>query len=201
MVLSRSALTRLFGPTALLLCATALSFGLAGCAGSQTAPSQQNASPVVEEQVGASGDGQESASSAAEGTANSEASWYDNEDVGIGVVPESQFVEAADLSNWIEQESDVQVIDLRSVRSFATDGHIPTAKNVPTGRQFDIRMDEVRQDGPVVLVSDNEDHMATAWQTLIDAGYRPQNVMVLSGGMQSWMGAGLAVQEEELLKC
>ncbi|MEC4273697.1 rhodanese-like domain-containing protein [Adlercreutzia sp. R25] len=125
------------------------------------------------------------------------ATWKDNEGVGIGVVPDAQRISAAELSEVIAQDASLQVIDVRSVRDFA-EGYIPGSKNIPAGGQFDIRIDEVDAGSPVAIVASEDDAMGAAWQTLVDAGHRPEDVVVLSGGMTAWQEGGYALMKKDV---
>ena len=88
------------------------------------------------------------------------------------------------------------------IRDMWIDGHIPEARNIPAGKQFDIRMDEIPKDREVVvIVPRREEGVAEVWQTLVDNGYDPALLKALAGGMDAWKDAGMDIQEEEDLGC
>lgn len=171
----------------LLVFAVMLAFALSGC----SAPSQESG-PVT--------DNPSAAQAPAEDGKKPEGLWQSNENLGLDVVPASQLLDAAQVDAMIKENPATQVIDIRPSGRFAR-GHIDGSRNIPAGRQFELRSDEIKPDGQIVLVSSEDDKVGAAWQTLQDLGYRAEDVFVLSGGVQACEKAGLPLKETEHMGC
>ena len=93
------------------------------------------------------------------------------------------------------------VIDIRSHRDFQNQ-LIEGSRNIPAGRQIEIRMSEIPQDKEVILVAlKNSNRLAETWFTLIANGYDEELVKVLDGGVKAWADAGYPTLEDQFLGC
>ena len=124
----------------------------------------------------------------------------DNRSLTADDIPAEAFITAQDLQQMRESEAAPFIVDVRANGDFIG-GFIPEARNIPAGRTFDIRMDEVPGDQLVVIVDRQNDRAAEVRQTLLDAGYSEENLKVLEGGMKSWFVAGYETDFEEDLGC
>ena len=99
------------------------------------------------------------------------------------------------------EDGTVTVIDIRSHRDYQKD-QIEGSRNIPAGRQIEIRIDEIPTDEEVVLIAyKNSDRLAETWYTLQDHGFDMSLVRVLDGGVYAWMQAGYPVLENQFLGC
>ena len=126
--------------------------------------------------------------------------WEKNKDAAMDVVPASQLVDASQLNAMLKDGSVVQVIDIRSAGRFAH-GYIDGSRNIPAGRQFELRSDEIEPDGKIVLVSSGEKDVPAAWLTLQDLRFQMDDVYVLSGGIEAWEKAGFPTKQREHMGC
>ena len=116
-------------------------------------------------------------------------------------IPPEALITVDELQALRESGGPLFILDVRSQGQY-TGGHIPEARNIPAGKTFDIRMDEVPTDGrTVVLVPQLRERAAEVWQTLVDNGYDGDTIKVLDGGMTAWADDGMDVQVEEDLGC
>lgn len=83
------------------------------------------------------------------------------------------------------------LIDVRTPQEFQNDGHIQGARLLPLA-SLPLRMDEVPQDQPIVLVCRSGARSRVAGERLVAAGY--DEVFNLQGGMMRWRQAGLPVR-------
>jgi rhodanese-related sulfurtransferase len=104
-------------------------------------------------------------------------------DAPLGIAPE-------DVQRYREAGETIALIDLRPPDAFRR-GHAAGARSLPLA-ELRHRQAEVPRAGRVVLYAGTAQEAAAAYQTLRDAGYR--NVMVLAGGLQTWIGLGLPVE-------
>jgi rhodanese-related sulfurtransferase len=104
-------------------------------------------------------------------------------DVPLAIAPE-------DVQRHLAAGERVVLIDLRPPDAFRR-GHLPGARSLPLP-ELGRRQAEVPRAGRVVLYGATVQEAAAAYRALRDAGYR--NVMVLAGGLQTWVGLGLPVQ-------
>jgi rhodanese-related sulfurtransferase len=104
-------------------------------------------------------------------------------------------VDAATLQQWIADDHDVRVLDVRSPAEF--EGvHIPGAYNVPLDTLGEHATDIQRHvEETVVLVCRSGMRASQAEQRLAAAGMG--NVRVLEGGMVAWEGSGGTVNRGE----
>ena len=120
-------------------------------------------------------------------------------------IPADALISVDDLyelfSDGALKDRSVYVIDIRSHRDYQNQ-LIEGSRNIPAGRQFDIRMDEIPQDKQVVLVAlKNSNRLAECWFTLIANGYDDGLVKVLDGGVKAWVDAGYPTLEDQFLGC
>jgi rhodanese-related sulfurtransferase len=95
-----------------------------------------------------------------------------------------------DVQRLREAGETVVLVDLRPVDAFGR-GHAAGARSLPLA-DLRRRQAEVPRVGRVVLYGETAQETAAAYQSLRDAGYR--NVMVLAGGLRTWMSLGLPVE-------
>lgn len=81
-----------------------------------------------------------------------------------------------------------QWIDVRSASEYAT-GHIPAATNIPL-EQIDLRVDDLAQDEPIVLICKSGTRARVAAARLGPCG---KDLVVLAGGTDAWIDAGYPV--------
>lgn len=120
-------------------------------------------------------------------------------------IPQEAFVSADELyelvqSGAVDRRESV-ILDIRSHRDFQNQ-MIAGSRNIPAGRQIDIRMDEIPRDKPVILVAlKSSNRLAETWYTLVGNGFDPSLVKVLSGGLSTWIDAGYPTLEDQFLGC
>ena len=120
-------------------------------------------------------------------------------------IPEDALVSVDDLYELFDagklKSREVCVIDIRSHRDFQNQ-LIEGSRNIPAGRQIEIRMSEIPQDKEVILVAlKNSNRLAETWFTLIANGYDEELVKVLDGGVKAWADAGYPTLEDQFLGC
>lgn len=120
-------------------------------------------------------------------------------------IPADALITAQELHDIVESGAvdarDVIILDIRSHRDFQNQ-MIAGSRNIPAGRQMDIRMGEVPKDKQVVLVAlKNSNRLAETWYTLTENGYDPSLVKVLDGGLSAWVAAGYPTLEDQFLGC
>ena len=120
-------------------------------------------------------------------------------------IPADALITAEELHDIVESGAvdarEVVILDIRSHRDFQNQ-MIAGSRNIPAGRQMDIRMGEVPKDKQVVLVAlKNSNRLAETWYTLTENGYDPSLVKVLDGGLSSWVAAGYPTLEDQFLGC
>lgn len=120
-------------------------------------------------------------------------------------IPEDALISVDDLHELFDagklKSREVCVIDIRSHRDFQNQ-LIEGSRNIPAGRQIEIRMSEIPQDKEVILVAlKNSNRLAETWFTLIANGYDEELVKVLDGGVKAWADAGYPTLEDQFLGC
>ena len=120
-------------------------------------------------------------------------------------IPEDALISVDDLYELFDagklKSREVCVIDIRSHRDFQNQ-LIEGSRNIPAGRQIEIRMSEIPQDKEVILVAlKNSNRLAETWFTLIANGYDEELVKVLDGGVKAWADAGYPTLEDQFLGC
>lgn len=98
-------------------------------------------------------------------------------------------LEAPQLAEMLEQNSEVQIVDIRQPAEVAS-GTVPGAETIPM-HTIPLRIQDIKQDKPVVLVCRSGARSAQACMFLAQQGY--ENIFNLRGGMMGWAGSGLQV--------
>ena len=98
-------------------------------------------------------------------------------------------IEAPQLAEMLGQNSDIQVVDIRQPAEVAR-GTVPGAEHIPM-HTIPLRIQEIKQDKPVVLVCHSGARSAQACMFLAQNGF--ENIINLRGGMMGWAGSGLQV--------
>jgi rhodanese-related sulfurtransferase len=147
-----------------------------------------------------SADGASSAaSSSADGTAKGNSTRRFEE------IPADALLSIDDLYDLTQtgavSEGEVTLLDIRSHRDF-TKNQIEGSRNIPAGRQIEIRMDEIPDDEEVILIAyKNSDRLAETYFTLLANGYDEDLLRVVDGGVYAWMQAGYPVLKNQFLGC
>ena len=97
-----------------------------------------------------------------------------------------------ELKNWLEQEDDIFILDVREPEKWAKE-HIIGSVNVFSG-YLESRVEEVPRDCPVVVVCNVGNRASLAASILTRAGF--QNVQNVLGGMIAWTNAGYQTTTE-----
>lgn len=95
-------------------------------------------------------------------------------------------IEAPQLAEMLVQKADVQVVDIRQPAEVAG-GTVPGAEVMPM-HTIPLRIQEINQDKPVVLVCRSGARSAQACLFLTQNGF--ENILNLRGGMMGWAGSG-----------
>lgn len=98
-------------------------------------------------------------------------------------------LEAPQLADMLQQESDIQIVDIRQPAEVAA-GTVPGAEMMPM-HTIPLRIEEIKQDKPVVLVCRSGARSAQACMFLAQQGF--ENIYNLRGGIMGWAGSGLQV--------
>lgn len=96
-------------------------------------------------------------------------------------------IEAPQLAEMLGQNADIQVVDIRQPAEVAS-GTVPGAELIPM-HTIPLRIQEIKQDKPVILVCRSGARSAQACMFLAQNGF--DNVYNLRGGMMGWAGSGL----------
>lgn len=120
-------------------------------------------------------------------------------------IPQEAFLSAQELYDLVQsgavERREVIILDIRSHRDFQGQ-MIADSRNIPAGRQIDIRMDEIPRDKQIVLVAlKKSNRLAETWYTLAGNGYDQSLLKVLSGGLSEWIDAGYPTLEDQFLGC
>jgi len=98
-------------------------------------------------------------------------------------------IEATQLAEMLGQKADVQLVDIRQHAEVAS-GTVPGAEVMPM-HTIPLRIQEIKQDKPVVLICRSGARSAQACMFLAQNGF--ENVFNLRGGMMGWAGSGQQV--------
>ena len=98
-------------------------------------------------------------------------------------------ISQAQLQEWMEQKSDLCILDVRTVREYNS-GHVPGATNLDH-KEISSHLDELMpyKDKKVVVYCERGVRTWMAQNALAKAGFT--NVYHLTGDMHSWRQAGL----------
>ena len=153
----------------------------------------------------ATGDSGASSKDASTGFSADNTSTKSNKARKFKEIPEDALISVDDLYELFDagklKSREVCVIDIRSHRDFQNQ-LIEGSRNIPAGRQIEIRISEIPQDKEVILVAlKNSNRLAETWFTLIANGYDEELVKVLDGGVKAWADAGYPTLEDQFLGC
>lgn len=151
------------------------------------------------------GDSGASSKGASTGSSTDNTSTKSNKARKFKEIPEDALISVDDLYELFDagklKSREVCVIDIRSHRDFQNQ-LIEGSRNIPAGRQIEIRMSEIPQDKEVILVAlKNSNRLAETWFTLIANEYDEELVKVLDGGVKAWADAGYPTLEDQFLGC
>lgn len=177
-----------------------------GAAGKAAAGNAQAAAGDTSTKSGSTtGDSGASSKAASTGSSADNTSTKSNKSRKFKEIPEDALISVNDLHELFDagklKSREVCVIDIRSHRDFQNQ-LIEGSRNIPAGRQIEIRMSEIPQDKEVILVAlKNSNRLAETWFTLIANGYDEELVKVLDGGVKAWADAGYPTLEDQFLGC
>lgn len=181
--------------------------GAAGkaAAGSAHADDATAAGGTAAKSGSTTGDSGASSKGASTGSSADNTSTKSNKARKFKEIPEDALISVDDLYELFDagklKSREVCVIDIRSHRDFQNQ-LIEGSRNIPAGRQIEIRMSEIPQDKEVILVAlKNSNRLAETWFTLIANGYDEELVKVLDGGVKAWADAGYPTLEDQFLGC
>ena len=181
--------------------------GAAGkaAAGSAHADDATAAGGTATKSGSTTGDSGASSKGASTGSSADNTSTKSNKARKFKEIPEDALISVDDLYELFDagklKSREVCVIDIRSHRDFQNQ-LIEGSRNIPAGRQIEIRMSEIPQDKEVILVAlKNSNRLAETWFTLIANGYDEELVKVLDGGVKAWADAGYPTLEDQFLGC
>lgn len=142
------------------------------------------------------------ASSAAVSSASAEVSSEKNRDAKFEDIPADALITAEELHGMLEAAGDDApfVLDVRAA-GVARDAFIDGSKNIPAGRQLDVRLGEIPTDRTIAIISRSTDRTAEVRQTLIDAGFAPEQLLVVEDGMEAWVDAGYPTEHRASMGC
>lgn len=95
-------------------------------------------------------------------------------------------IEAPQLAEMLGQNTDIQIVDIRQPAEVAS-GTVPGAEVMPM-HTIPLRIQEIKQDKPVVLVCRSGARSSQACMFLAQNGF--ENIYNLRGGMMGWAGSG-----------
>lgn len=121
-------------------------------------------------------------------------------DVTFDSIPPDKLISVEELSEMLKQESHPLVVDIRSKGDYLV-SFIAGSKNIPAGRQFSIRMNEIPTDCDIVLIALDESGLAECRNALLEAGFDDQRIFVVKGGMNAWTAAGYPTEAKAERKC
>ena len=185
------------------ICGQAWAAGMGG-AEAAAASQAQGSSKGTKSGSAAKGSGASSKGASADSSADN-TSTKSNKARKFKEIPEDALISVDDLYELYDagklKSREVCVIDIRSHRDFQNQ-LIEGSRNIPAGRQIEIRMSEIPQDKEVILVAlKNSNRLAETWFTLIANGYDEELVKVLDGGVKAWADAGYPTLEDQFLGC
>ncbi len=102
-------------------------------------------------------------------------------------VPMNQRITIEELSQRLETDPRMQLIDVRSAGEYAA-GHVPRAVNLPL-EQVESRIDDLH-DGPVAILCQSGRRAQMACEFLTA---HHSNLLVVEGGTEAWIAAGQPV--------
>lgn len=164
-----------------------------GCVADSAPEMLEVASPVEEESGGPETEGE---SSDELQTISSEK----NEGIPFETIPENVVKTAEDLKASLDAGETPFILDIRPM-GWSALGFIEGSKNIPAGRQLDIRIDEIPTDQTIVIVTKGTDRLAEVRQTLIDAGYDEEKILVVKNGMDDWEASGYPMGTRRNMGC
>jgi rhodanese-related sulfurtransferase len=85
-----------------------------------------------------------------------------------------------------------QVIDIRDKEAWL-DGHVPGSLHA-AAEQLEIRIEELSEDKPVIVVGDDDDQSAEVAGSLRGQGFEAR---VMKGGMKAWKDENFTLQPSE----
>ncbi len=120
-------------------------------------------------------------------------------------IPADALISVDDLKKMVDNgdidNDKLEILDIRSHRDYSN-LLIEGSRNIPAGRQIEIRIDEIPQDRTIVLIAlKNSDRLAETYYTLLDYGYDPALLRVCDGGVRAWADAGYPTLEDQFLGC
>lgn len=166
-----------------------LSAFVAGCA------PEPGSAPDAQAQAGGSPQEQPDGSSAQTGASSS-----DNKDLPFESIPQEALISTEDLKSMIDQGRAPFILDVRSSGAYYG-GYIEGSKNIPAGRQLDLRMNEIPRDRDIAIVSSDTRRLAEVRQTLIDNGFDAARITVVEDGMDGWVANGYPVLAKKVVGC
>lgn len=98
-------------------------------------------------------------------------------------------IEAPKLAKMLGENADIQVVDIRQPAEVAS-GTVPGAEVMPM-HTIPLRIEDIKQDKPVVLVCRSGARSAQACMFLAQNGF--ENILNLRGGIMGWAHSGLQV--------
>lgn len=123
-----------------------------------------------------------------------------NKNASFDDIPKNSVITAVELGEMLDSANPPMVVDIRAPGVYSG-AFIEGPKNIPAGRQFDIRIDEIPHDKTVVLISGGTLRIAEARATLLDADYSADSILVVEDGIEGWRSAGLPTSERQSLGC
>lgn len=123
-----------------------------------------------------------------------------NSGLDFSSIPQQCVVSVQQLKEMLDADDTPFVLDVRSIGEY-TEYYIFGSRNIPAGRQLDMRFGEVPTDRTVVIVSESGERVAEARQTLIDVGYDPEKLLAVEGGIAAWRDEGYPFEHTEDLGC
>lgn len=166
----------------MLLCALTVALmlvpPLAGCSNGQAHNAQDAASQGQESDGGGTGE----AADASQGAG----------------IPDGAYISVGDAAALMDAE-ECFVMDIRVLSAYDS-VHIEGAISMPES-VIGIRIREVPADKTVMIVSQKNELLDDAYQTLVDNGIDPANIKVIEGGMDSWAAADLPMVSVSKYRC
>jgi rhodanese-related sulfurtransferase len=108
--------------------------------------------------------------------------------LNVEQIPDIVWIDTAQLTVQLAAE-EIPIFDMRDYVDYAV-ARIANAMNIPV-KYLSKRLDSIPQDVPIVLVFPSEADAIASWELLIRAGYNPELMSVLEGGMEQWTSEGL----------
>lgn len=120
----------------------------------------------------------------------------------LPAVPDEAYLDLASVEEAVSQGADdVVLVDVRTFGVYANMGTIPGAKNIPDGRQMEIRLEEFPRDKTIVLLTQDGTGAERAYALLLDQGYDSARIRVARGGVDAWVAAGHDVELSQTPHC